>query len=79
VLSYGPPGISFIVEKDGSISNVTILRGPGHGCDEEVVRVISKMPAWTPGKIGNNIVRGKMVTPVIFKHHWRSDPVGITL
>ena len=42
--------ITFVVERDGSISNVQVLRGIGGGCDEEAVRVVRMMPRWTPGK-----------------------------
>jgi len=45
--------VSFIVEKDGTIEEVNILRGIGGGCDEESVRVIKSMPAWTPGRDEN--------------------------
>lgn len=41
--------VTFIIEKDGTISNVKVLRGIGGGCDEESVRVIKNMPAWNPG------------------------------
>lgn len=41
--------LSFIVETDGSISNVSVHRGIGSGCDEEAIRVISNMPRWSPG------------------------------
>lgn len=47
--------VSFVVEKDGSISNSKILRGIGGGCDEEALRVVKKMPQWNPGK--NNLGR----------------------
>jgi protein TonB len=42
--------VAFVVEKDGSISDVRILRGIGGGCDEEAMRVVKNMPRWTPGK-----------------------------
>lgn len=42
--------VTYIVEKDGSITNVKILRGIGAGCDEEALRVVREMPKWTPGK-----------------------------
>jgi TonB family protein len=41
--------VQFIVEKDGKINEVKVLRGIGGGCDEEAVRVIRNMPAWNPG------------------------------
>jgi periplasmic protein TonB len=42
--------IKFVVNKDGKISNITILRGIGAGCDEEAVKVVGNMPSWKPGK-----------------------------
>lgn len=49
--------ISFVVEKDGSISNVSLAKGIGGGCDEEAMRVISSMPKWKPGKQREKAVR----------------------
>ena len=41
--------IGFIVEPDGSLSDFKVLRGIGHGCDEEALRVVKSMPKWKPG------------------------------
>jgi periplasmic protein TonB len=60
--------ISFIVEKDGSISNVEKLRGIGYGCDEEAINAVKNMPPWIPGKINNSSVRVKLVIPIAFKN-----------
>jgi periplasmic protein TonB len=49
--------VAFVVEKDGSITDVRILRGIGGGCDEEALRVVKNMPRWTPGKQRNIPVR----------------------
>jgi periplasmic protein TonB len=49
--------VTFVVEKDGSITNVQLLRGIGGGCDEEALRVVKNMPTWTPGKQRNVPVR----------------------
>ena len=59
--------ISFIVGKTGEVSSVSIIRGIGGGCDEEVVRVIESMPDWQPANKGNKPVSVKMVIPVCFK------------
>jgi TonB family protein len=59
--------VSFIVEKDGSVSNVELKRGIGGGCDEEAVRVISAMPKWTPGKMKGEPVRVSYQIPIFFK------------
>ena len=42
--------VSFVVEKDGSITDVTVVKGIGFGCDEEAIKVIKKSPLWKPGK-----------------------------
>ena len=59
--------VSFIVEKDGSVSNVNVQRGIGGGCDEEAVRVISAMPKWKPGKQDGNPVRVSYMMPITYK------------
>jgi protein TonB len=56
----------FIVEKDGSISNIKIIRGIGGGCDQEAERVISKMPKWNPGSQRGKPVRVSFNIPVVF-------------
>ena len=59
--------VGFIVEKDGSVSEVKVLRGIGGGCDEEAVRVIKAMPKWKPGKMKGKPVRVSYMMPIIFK------------
>lgn len=59
--------VSFIVEKDGSITNVTILRGIGSGCDEEAIRVVKSMPKWNPGLQCGRAVRVSCNLPINFK------------
>ena len=59
--------IGFVVEPDGSISNVRLLRGIGGGCDEEAVRVIKSMPRWEPGKNQGKTVRVSYQIPIFFK------------
>ncbi len=56
--------VNFIVEADGSVSNVNVLRGIGAGCDEEAVRVVSSMPKWTPGEQDGQPVRVSFNIPV---------------
>jgi protein TonB len=58
--------INFVVEPNGSISNVKVLRGIGGGCDEEAVRVVEKMPKWSPGKQRGKPVRVSYNLPVKF-------------
>ena len=59
--------VSFVVERDGSISNVKAMRGIGGGCDEEAVRVIQSMPKWIPGRQRGETVRCSYTIPIIFK------------
>lgn len=56
--------VTFVVEKDGSISNVKVLRGIGAGCDEESVRVVKNMPAWNPGTQRNQPKRVQFNMPI---------------
>ena len=59
--------ITFVVEKDGSISSAKVLRGIGGGCDEEALRVVNAMPKWTPGKMRGEVVRVNYNLPITFK------------
>lgn len=59
--------VSFIVEKDGSVDGVKILRGIGAGCDKEAMRVVKAMPNWIPGKNEKGeAVRVKFNIPINF-------------
>ena len=49
--------VTFVVERNGAINDVRVLRGIGGGCDEEAVRVIRAMPKWMPGKQRGKPVR----------------------
>lgn len=57
---------TFIVETDGSISDIKIIRDIGYGCGEEVVRVIKLMPKWKPAKQKGKPVRLQFNLPVTF-------------
>jgi TonB family protein len=57
----------FVVELDGSLSHVRVTKGIGHGCDEEVLRVMKSLPKWRPGEKDGKAVRTKMVLPIVFK------------
>ena len=59
--------VNFVVEPDGSVSNVKVLRGIGGGCDEEAVRVVQSMPKWKAGKQRGKAVRVSYTLPVVFK------------
>ena len=59
--------VNFVVEPDGSVSNVSVLRGIGGGCDEEAMRVVKSMPKWKPGKQRGKAVRVQYMLPVNFR------------
>jgi TonB family protein len=59
--------ISFIVEENGSVSEVTVLRGIGGGCDEEAMRVVKMMPKWKSGKQSGKNVRVQFNMPIKFQ------------
>ncbi len=58
--------VNFVVEPDGSVTNVNVLRGIGGGCDEEAIRVVESMPKWTPGRQRGKAVRVSFTLPVRF-------------
>ncbi|MGE5350964.1 MAG: TonB family protein [Acidobacteriota bacterium] len=59
--------VGFIIEKDGSMSDIKVLKGIGGGCDEEAVRVTKLMGKWNPGIQKGKPVRVRMVMPYQFK------------
>lgn len=59
--------VKFVVEKDGSIGNIEVLKGIGFGCDEEAIRVIKSMPKWSPGRQNGKNVRVYYTMPVVYK------------
>lgn len=58
--------VTFVVEKNGAVTDVRVLRGIGGGCDEEAVRVIKAMPKWNPGKQRGKPVRVQFNMPIKF-------------
>ncbi len=59
--------VTFVVETDGSVTDVRILRGIGGGCDEEAIRVVSMMPRWEPGRQRGQPVRVQFNMPIRFR------------
>lgn len=59
--------VQFIVEKDGSLTDIQVVKGIGAGCDEEAVRVLKNSPKWKPGKQRGKPVRQKMIQNILFK------------
>lgn len=70
--------VQFIIEKDGSLSNVKVIKGIGGGCDEEALRVVSSAPKWNPGKINGKPAREKYVLTVIFDGKGNANQYGHT-
>ena len=59
--------LQFTVEKDGSVTNVKVLRGVDPSLDKEAVRVVSSSPKWVPGKQRDRAVKVTYTFPVIFQ------------
>ncbi len=57
---------SFVVEKDGSVSNIEILRSPDKSLSDESTRVLKKSPKWSPGEQRGKAVRVKVIIPISF-------------
>jgi hypothetical protein len=58
---------SFIVEKDGTLSNIKILRDMGYGTGDETIRVLKESPKWKPGKMNGKPVRTQYSLPITIK------------
>lgn len=59
--------MSFVVRADGTIAEVSVLKGLGFGLDEEALRVVRQMPAWTPGYQAQRAVAVRFTLPITFK------------
>ncbi|KUK57631.1 MAG: TonB family protein [Bacteroidetes bacterium 38_7] len=59
--------VVFIIETDGSITDVKIAKGVDKHLDYEAMRVVSKMPKWKPGRFEGNLVKSKITLPITFK------------
>ena len=59
--------VEFVINKDGSISDVRAIKGIGAGCDEEAVKVVQGSPPWNPGKQRGKPVKQRYTLPIIFK------------
>jgi len=59
--------IQFVVDKDGTLTDIKVVKGIGGGCDEEALRVMSKVAKWNPGKQRGKPVRVRTILPILFK------------
>ena len=56
-----------MVERDGSLTNIQVLRTPDSSLSDEAIRVLKSSPKWTPGKQRNQAVRVKYTLPIEFR------------
>jgi TonB family protein len=63
---HGKVYIKFVVNEDGSLTNVLVTRGIGGGCDEEALRLVKAMPLWAPAKQNGKVVKCYFTVPVEF-------------
>jgi protein TonB len=63
----GQVGLSFVIEKDGNVGDIKVLKGLADGCTEEAIRVVKGMPKWKPGKNHGDLVRVQFNLPVKFR------------
>lgn len=59
--------VQFVVDKDGTLTEIKAVKGIGAGCDEEAVRVLKSAPKWKPGKQRGRPVKVRMILPITFK------------
>lgn len=60
--------VAFVIEKNGSVSNISVVKGIHPECDAEAARVVSLFPNWKPGRNARNkAVRSKFVLPIKYK------------
>jgi protein TonB len=57
----------FVIEKDGTIGNIKVIKELGDGCTEEAIRVVKMMPIWKPGLKNGQVVRVNFTLPIKFK------------
>ena len=61
--------LSFVIERDGTLTNIEVLQAPDRSLSEEAVRVLETSPKWEPGMQSNKAVRVKYTLPVDFQIH----------
>jgi periplasmic protein TonB len=67
ICAEGRVFVGFVVEKDGTISDIKIIRGVSQQHDLNAIEVVKKMPRWLPGKdINGNLTRTRMTLPIKF-------------
>lgn len=64
--SGGKVYVQFVVNTDGTIDDVQVLKSIGFGCDEEAIRLIKSVPKWNPGIQSGRVVRSRFTQPINF-------------
>lgn len=64
---HGKVFVKFVVTKDGDIGKIETLKGIGHGCEEEVARILAGMPTWKPAEQDGEKVNVYFTMPVSFR------------
>jgi protein TonB len=59
--------VQFVVNKDGKLSEINVMKGIGAGCDEEALRVVENAPAWKPARQRGREVKQRVVVPIVFR------------
>lgn len=59
--------LEFVVEKDGTLTGIRVVKGIGGGCDELAIKVLASSPKWKPGKQRGKPVRQRLTLPIHFK------------
>ncbi len=65
----GKVTLSFVIEKDGTLTHIEVLQSPDKSLSDEAARILAQSPKWTPGKQRNIPVRVKYILPVDFVLH----------
>ncbi|GAB3554297.1 energy transducer TonB [Spirosoma fluminis] len=58
--------VSFVIRKDGRLTDLQVMQGLGHGCDEEAIRVVKAMPLWKPGSQSGRLLLVNYTLPILF-------------
>lgn len=66
--------VSFVIAKDGSVTDVKVIKGVSPELDDEAVKVIAASPKWKPGRVNGNKVKSSMTIPVEFRLERKGKP-----
>jgi protein TonB len=58
--------LSFVVEDDGTLTDIQVTHGIGSGCDEEALKAMQNSPKWIPAKVGGEYVKQELTIPINF-------------